>query len=694
MKKILLGLFGVCCAATLFAQAPEKFSYQAVVRNASNQLVSSATVGVRVSILQGGVNGVLVYMETHTAVTNANGLVTLQIGSGNVQQGIFADIDWANGLYFLKTETDPNGGSDYSVISTQQLLSVPYALYSKEAGNGFSGDYNDLTNKPEIPTVPDSVSAFINDAGYLTSFTEQQVLSISNDTIFLTGGSFAKLPEGFSGDYNDLANQPTIPIVPSDVSAFNNDAGYITMDSVPTNVSAFTNDAGYLTGYTETDPEFNAWDKDYNDLINTPDIPTIPNNVSAFNNDAGYITMDSVPTNVSAFNNDAGYLTGYTETDPQFNAWDKDYNDLINKPTIPTMPNNVSVFTNDAGYITFADLNSYIVGLQEQIDSLSRVIESMGAMQLPDNNSAMLPVVTTDVVTVLTGTTATSGGTVTSPDGTPVLSRGLCWSLHQNPTIDDNVVLSGLGQGHFVADLSALTAGALYYVRAFAVNAHGVAYGGPRMFVSGNPNAMMVTVHFASSDTTIGFVNQTDTTVIYGSTISFPGVTGLHGWVVDYWVEDNDTSTHISPSESIIITSEMTYHVYFKDNNIKFKHETESWNSDTWHNAYNDVDDCKEYVLSIPGMTPEALWEGFPDTNGSGLIYIPGVYSYDGYENEYLYTYIKVPEGYNFEVYDWGSNGWKISTDNFEAVPGENNVYVLTRSTNRTAIYGIKIIEE
>ena len=172
MKKLITLMILLLCAATLFAQAPEKFSYQAVVRNASNALVTNAPVSVRVSILQGNADGEALYVETHSAVTNANGLLTLEIGGGSVQQGIFADIDWADGLYFLKTETDPNGGSDYSVTSTQHLLSVPYALYSKEAGNGFSGDYNDLTNKPTIPTVPTNVSAFTNDAGYLTSFTE------------------------------------------------------------------------------------------------------------------------------------------------------------------------------------------------------------------------------------------------------------------------------------------------------------------------------------------------------------------------------------------------------------------------------------------------------------------------------------------------------------------------------------------
>ena len=173
----------VLAVAVAMAQAPEKFTYQAVLRNASNSLVANAPVGVRVSILQGGVNGTLVYMETQTGVTNANGLITLQIGGGNVQQGSLADIDWANGAYFLKTETDPNGGTNYGITSTQQMLSVPYALYSKEAGNGFSGDYNDLVNVPQIPQIPADVSAFNNDAGYITMADIQVLLDELNHRI-------------------------------------------------------------------------------------------------------------------------------------------------------------------------------------------------------------------------------------------------------------------------------------------------------------------------------------------------------------------------------------------------------------------------------------------------------------------------------------------------------------------------------
>jgi len=170
MKKIymLLSLL-IICVSSLFAQAPEKFTYHAVVRNASNQLVINAQVGVRVNILQGSASGNAVYSESHVTSSNANGLVTVNIGGGSVLHGSFEGIDWSGGPYFLKSDIDPNGGNDYSITSTQQLLSVPYALYAKEAGNGFSGDYNDLTNTPAIPTVPTNVSAFSNDAGYITA---------------------------------------------------------------------------------------------------------------------------------------------------------------------------------------------------------------------------------------------------------------------------------------------------------------------------------------------------------------------------------------------------------------------------------------------------------------------------------------------------------------------------------------------
>ncbi len=139
MKKysILFCLF--LQLAMAFAQAPEKMSYQAVVRNNNNVLVSNHAVGMRISILQGSATGTAVYTETQTPTTNANGLIAIEIGTGTVVTGSFTNIDWANGPYFVKTETDPNGGTNYTLTASNQLLSVPYALYAKTAGNAGSG---------------------------------------------------------------------------------------------------------------------------------------------------------------------------------------------------------------------------------------------------------------------------------------------------------------------------------------------------------------------------------------------------------------------------------------------------------------------------------------------------------------------------------------------------------------------------
>jgi hypothetical protein len=135
MKKIYSILAGLLLTVSVFAQAPQKMSYQAVIRNVSNVLVTSKPVGMKISVLQGTSTGTVVYSETQTPNTNSNGLVSLEIGSGIPVVGTFSGINWSNGPYFIKTETDPTGGTSYNITGTSQLLSVPYALHAKYAEN-------------------------------------------------------------------------------------------------------------------------------------------------------------------------------------------------------------------------------------------------------------------------------------------------------------------------------------------------------------------------------------------------------------------------------------------------------------------------------------------------------------------------------------------------------------------------------
>ena len=157
MKKVFSILAAVLLTASVFAQSPEKMSYQAVIRNSSDALVTNTQIGLEVNIRQGTTSGTVVYTETQTPTTNANGLVSIEIGGGSG----FNTIDWANGPYFIETKTDPAGGTNYTITGTSQLLSVPYALHAKTAESvsgtitetdpvftAWDKDYADLINTP------------------------------------------------------------------------------------------------------------------------------------------------------------------------------------------------------------------------------------------------------------------------------------------------------------------------------------------------------------------------------------------------------------------------------------------------------------------------------------------------------------------------------------------------------------------
>ena len=133
MKKVILSLLILLTVTVVWAQVPQQISYQSVIRDGDNKVIASSTVGIKISLLQGSSTGPAVYVETHRKSTNANGLVSLEIGTGTVLSGIFASINWSNGPYLVKSETDPTGGTNYSAPGVFALNSVPYALYAENA---------------------------------------------------------------------------------------------------------------------------------------------------------------------------------------------------------------------------------------------------------------------------------------------------------------------------------------------------------------------------------------------------------------------------------------------------------------------------------------------------------------------------------------------------------------------------------
>jgi uncharacterized protein (TIGR02145 family) len=134
----------IACVKLSFAQVPQAIGFQMVVRDNAGKLIAKKVVGVRISILQGNINGSAVYQETFSRNTNSNGFLFFPVGQGTVVSGSFAAINWANGPFFIKSEIDPAGGANYNIIGTTQLLSVPYAFTAAHA------TYDSLYNLPAL----------------------------------------------------------------------------------------------------------------------------------------------------------------------------------------------------------------------------------------------------------------------------------------------------------------------------------------------------------------------------------------------------------------------------------------------------------------------------------------------------------------------------------------------------------------
>ena len=249
MRKINLLLGMLLFSAIAFAQAPNKMSYQAVVRNAADQLLANKAIGFQVTIEQGTAGGAAVYVETFTPTTNANGLVTLEIGTGNIVSGDITTIDWENGPYFIKTETDPTGGTSYSLAGTTELMSVPYALHARKAAIADSVVGGTTESDPVFTASPAGgiSGSDISNWNLDTSITNEiQILSISNDTIYLSDGGFAVLPVAVNND-NDSTNEIQQLISSNDTLYLNNGGGFVTFTNL-INWLQNSNDLYFETG--------------------------------------------------------------------------------------------------------------------------------------------------------------------------------------------------------------------------------------------------------------------------------------------------------------------------------------------------------------------------------------------------------------------------------------------------------------
>lgn len=213
---LMITITHIFVCSSIFAQLPQKMSYQAVIRNSENALVVNQRIGMQVSILQASANGTVVYTETQTPTTNNHGLVSIEIGN----EAGFDAINWADDIYFIETNIDPTGGTNYTITGTSQLLSVPYALHAKTAESltasitesdplftAWDKDYNDLINTPDIPTVPINVSQFVNDARYISNYiVSEEDVTQHQAAIHITESQISDLGSYITEETQSLAD--------------------------------------------------------------------------------------------------------------------------------------------------------------------------------------------------------------------------------------------------------------------------------------------------------------------------------------------------------------------------------------------------------------------------------------------------------------------------------------------------------
>ena len=347
----------LCATNLLWAQPPESFKYQAIIRGTDGNTISQKSANIRISIIQGMPSGPEVYQEIHDTQTNTYGVISLNIGDGQIQSGNFSNINWGDNSYYINIKAEVDKSGNELDLGTMQLLSVPYALYAKTAGNAFSGDYLDLKNRPDFlnwdTNVSDDFSGDYKDLTNQPDFSQWDK-NASDD---------------FSGDYKDLINRPNFAKV------------------------ATTNSYNDLTDR----PDFTDWDKNaaddfsgnYNDLLNKPTLSKV-----AASND--YNDLDNRPD-----------FSGWdTKADDDFSG---KYNDLSGKPELATVatsgkytdlkdkPAKISDLTLDANNSKITNLASpkadmdaankaYVDALEKRISELERLILADKKVQDRDGN--------------------------------------------------------------------------------------------------------------------------------------------------------------------------------------------------------------------------------------------------------------------------------------------------------------------
>jgi hypothetical protein len=505
MKKglqilVMQMLMMLMVASQVFAQVPERFTHQAVMRGASGQLLSNQSIGVQVSVLSGSASGSAVYVERHTATTNANGLMSIEIGGGVAQSGTFAGINWGSASFYLKVEADLAGGTNYGISSTSQLLSVPFALYAKNPGpagpQGPAG--NDGAPGAQGPAGPAGPQGPAGNDG----------APGAQGPAGPAGPAGPQGPAGPAG--NDGAPGAQGPAGPAG-PAGNDGAPGAQGPAGPAGPAGPQGPAGPAGGVTIPS--------------GTPNGPAslfVCNGTLQFNPCTATLTTTAVTGITASTASSGGNITN--DGGASVTARGVAYGTSAN----PTVSGSVTINGTGTGAFT-----SSITGLSASTAYFVRAYATNSAGTAYGNEltfttavQQVAPTVTTTAISSITSSSAVSGGNVTSDGNASVTARGVAYGTAANPTTANTTVSGGTGTGAFTSNITGLSASTTYNVRAYATNSVGTSYGSNVSFTTSAPPATLASVSTtaASSVTCATATSGGNVTSDGGAAVSARGI--------------------------------------------------------------------------------------------------------------------------------------------------------------------------
>ena len=498
MKQIIYLITILFLSVGAVAQSPQLISYQAVVRNSSNVLVANSTVGVAISIVKDSANGTTVYSELQTASTNGNGLFSIVIGNGLFASGSIAAINWGNGVYYIKSQIDPNGGINFTISGTTQLLSVPYALYAAN-GNPAGKNKGDLqywdgskwvvlpagangtvlTMANGVPTWTTPTTTPTTTAAPTVTTISAAANSSTTATVYglvTANGGATVTARGFCWSTSNAS--PTL----SD----NNKTGTFTTAAADTfyaSLSSLTASTTYYVRAYATNSVGTSYGSPLS--ITTPSATTTPT-VSLLSAVAPVFTPG-----VFVAGYGAGLLVsnGGSAVTAQGICWST-------SPS-PTLSNfyigGTFVATRDTFNTTLSGMNpssptTYYLRAYAT-NSVGTSYSNQITLQVPGYvTSTTAPTVSTLSASSTGATSGSLSGIISATGGTTITAQGFCWSsTNSTPSLLDNIVSGTIvtpGSDTFYASLSNLANGTTYYVRAYATNSVGISYGSTISFTA------------------------------------------------------------------------------------------------------------------------------------------------------------------------------------------------------------------